>query len=152
VGLHWLLIRRAISTGEYAFFRAHAHTPHPVTVAELVRVAGTRWKIEEGFAGSKELAALDQHQVRGWTSWHRWTLLAMLAHAFLAVTAAAERATPAPTGSIPLTRNKIRHLLATLGHQARLRRRAPAALVTTSTPTPSPRPQLPLPPPSSHNP
>jgi hypothetical protein len=33
------------------------------------------------------LAALDEHQVRRWTSWHRWTILAMLAHAFLAVTA-----------------------------------------------------------------
>jgi hypothetical protein len=27
----------------------------------------------------QELAALDQHQVRSWTSWMRWTILAMLA-------------------------------------------------------------------------
>src|SRR3954453_5089494 len=28
---------------------------------------------------------LDEHQVRRWTPWRRWTLLAMLAHALLAV-------------------------------------------------------------------
>ena len=61
-GPHWLLIRRSISDGEYAFYRAHA--PGPVPLAQLVRVAGSRWKVEEGFAGSKELAALDEHQVR----------------------------------------------------------------------------------------
>ena len=66
-GPHWLLIRRRVSDGEYAFYRAHA--PGPVPLARLVRVAGSRWRIEEGFAAGKELAALDQHQVRSWTSW-----------------------------------------------------------------------------------
>ena len=47
-GPHWLLIRRRISDGEYAFYRAHA--PRPVPLAQLVKVAGSRWKIEEGFA------------------------------------------------------------------------------------------------------
>jgi SRSO17 transposase len=45
--------------------------PHPVPLAQLVKVAGSRWKIEDGFAAGKELAALDEHQVRSWTSWHR---------------------------------------------------------------------------------
>jgi hypothetical protein len=58
------------------------------------------------------LTGLDQHQVRRWTSWHRWTILAMLAHAFLAVVAAFERIPqPAPTGWIALTCNEIHHLL-----------------------------------------
>jgi hypothetical protein len=34
------------------------------------------------FAGGRELAALDEHQIRSWTSWHRWTILALLVHAF----------------------------------------------------------------------
>src|SRR5215467_14226056 len=85
VGLHWLLIRRSRADGEYAFYRAHA--PGPVPLAQLVRVAGSRWKVEDGFAGGKELAALDEHQVRCWTSWHRWTILALLACAFLSVLA-----------------------------------------------------------------
>src|SRR5215475_11328892 len=84
-GSHWLLIRRSISDGEYAFYRAHA--PHPVPLTQLVMVAGSRWKVEDCFAGGKELAALDEHQVRSWTSWHRWTILALLAHAFLSVLA-----------------------------------------------------------------
>ena len=43
-GPHWLLVRRQISDGEYAFYRAHA--PGPVPLAQLVRVAGSRWKVE----------------------------------------------------------------------------------------------------------
>ena len=116
-GPHWLLIRRRISDGEYAFYRAHA--PRPVPLAQLVRVAGSRWKVEDGFADGKELAALDEHQVRSWTSWHRWTILALLAHAFLSVLAAAQPSTGDPHDDplIPLTRNEIRRLLTGLSRQ-----------------------------------
>ena len=82
---------------------------------ELVRVAGRRWTVEETFQAGKGLAGLDEHQVRRWTSWRRWTLLAMLAHALLAVIAAHERAArPAPAGLIALTCNEIRRLLTAL--------------------------------------
>jgi SRSO17 transposase len=124
-GANWLLIRRSIPAGpgmrtEYAFYRAHA--PGPVPLHALVHVAGIRWKVEEGFAGGKELTALDQHQVRSWTSWMRWTVLAMLAHAFLSVMTATQPG-PVPgdvhrdeTGRelIPLTRNEIRRLFTSL--------------------------------------
>ena len=70
----------------------------------MVRVAGRRWTIEESFQAGKGLAGLDEHQVRRWTSWRRWTLLAMIAHALLAVIAAHERThQPAPDGLIALT-------------------------------------------------
>lgn len=109
-GCHWLLIRRNPRSGEQAFYRAYS--PRPVTLAVLARVAGRRWTIEESFQAGKELAGLDEHQVRRWTSWHRWTVLAMLAHAFLAVTAAREHARAAPPkGLIPLTLNEIRRLI-----------------------------------------
>ena len=115
-GPHWLLIRRRISDGEYAFYRAHA--PSPVPLAQLVRVAGSRWKIEDGFAAGKELAALDEHQVRCWTSWHRWTILALLAHAFLSVLASqAAISHPGDEQLIPLTRHEIRRLLTGLSRQ-----------------------------------
>ena len=115
-GPHWLLIRRRISDGEYAFYRAHA--PGPVSLAQLVRVAGSRWRIEDGFAGGKELAALDEHQVRSWTSWHRWTILALLARAFLSALAAAAPASDhADDELIPLTRNEIRRLFTGLCQQ-----------------------------------
>ena len=108
-GHHWLLIRRNRTTGEYAFYRAYSPTQVPVKA--LVKVAGRRWTIEESFAASKELAAPDEHQVRSWTSWHRWTALAILAHAFLSVMAATEPAPADGRALIPLTRNEIRRLL-----------------------------------------
>jgi len=116
-GPHWLLIRRRISDGELAFYRAHA--PYPVPLALLVHVPGSRWKVEDGFAGGKELAALDEHQVRSWTSWHRWTILALLAHAFLSVLAAARPGGTDPHDDllIPLTRNEICRLFSGLSRQ-----------------------------------
>jgi hypothetical protein len=36
-------------------------------------------------AAGKGLAGLDEHQVRRWTSWRRWTLLAMIAAILLVV-------------------------------------------------------------------
>ena len=88
-GQSWLLLRRNQTTGELAFYRCYM--PRPVPLATLVRVAGQRWRIEETFQTGKGLCGLDQHQVRRWRSWYRWTTLAMLAHAFLAVTAATHR-------------------------------------------------------------
>jgi SRSO17 transposase len=117
-GEHRLLIRRSVSIGELAFYRCW--TPEPVPLAALVRVAGTRWRIEENFQAAKGLAALDQHQVRTWTSWHRWTILAMLAHAFLAVLTVAERTHDTVVHKlIPLTCNEIRHLFVSLIDHAR---------------------------------
>jgi len=111
-GQRWLLIRRHQRTGELAFYRCYA--PQPVTLAALVAIAGRRWTIEENIQAGKGLAGLDEHQVRTWTSWHRWVTLAMLAAAFLAVAAAERRAHPAPDGLIPLTRNEIAALFASL--------------------------------------
>jgi hypothetical protein len=45
----------------------------------LITVAGRRCTIEEPFQAGKGLAGLDEHEVRRWTLWRRWTLLAMLA-------------------------------------------------------------------------
>jgi SRSO17 transposase len=108
-GQHHLLIRRNDATGELAYLRCYS--PNPVPLSTLVHVAGQRWRIEESFQSAKGLTGLDQHQVRRWTPWHRWTTLAMLAHAFLAVATAIERDhTPAPAGLIELTVNEFRRL------------------------------------------
>jgi SRSO17 transposase len=113
MGQRWLLVRRNRTTGELAFY--HCWTPRPVSLAILVRVAGRRWTIEERFQTSKGLVGLDQHQVRRWRSWYRWTTLAMLAHAFLVVAALTEQTRhPPPSGLIGLTCNEVQHLFATL--------------------------------------
>lgn len=104
-----MLLRRNDATGEMAYYRCFA--PADVTLTELVRVAGWRWKIEESFQAAKGQAGLDEHQVRRWTSWHRWVTLAMAAMAFLAVATAAERErTPADDDVIALTVNELRRL------------------------------------------
>jgi SRSO17 transposase len=108
-GCHHLLIRRNDRTGELAYLRCYS--PQAVPLRTVVAVAGQRWRIEESFQAAKGLTGLDQHQVRRWTSWHRWITLAMLAHAFLAVATATERDTrPTPTGLITLTVNEFRRL------------------------------------------
>jgi hypothetical protein len=88
-------------------------TTTPTTNDQRLRPAsstGSRWKVEDGFADGKELAALDEHQVRSWTSRHRWTILALLGHAFLSVLAAAQPVPAYEDQLIPLTRNEIRRL------------------------------------------
>ena len=113
-GHHWLLVRRRIRDGELAFYRCWS--PTTVSLATLVRVAGTRWCVEECFRAGKDEVGLDQHQVRKWTSWYRYTTLAMFAHAILAVIAAREHAhrRESDQGLIVLTVNEIRHLFAKL--------------------------------------
>jgi hypothetical protein len=111
---YWhLLIRQNRHTGERAFYRCYS--PDPVPLATLVSVAGLRWTIEENFQASKGITGLDEHQLRRWASWDRWVTLAMLAVAVLTIAAALEsRRAPAPAGQIPLTRNEIAHLFASL--------------------------------------
>ena len=55
---------------------------------ELVRVAGTRWAIEECFEVAKQEVGLSDYEIRSWHGWYRHITLAMLAHAYLSVTAA----------------------------------------------------------------
>jgi hypothetical protein len=94
------------------------------------------------------LTGLDEHQVRRWDSWYRWTTLAMLALAFLTITAATEHADhPAPADQIPLTRNEIAALFSTLIIKpvTGTRNQAPAAMVGLTPPPPAPRQNQPLP-------
>ena len=90
---HDLLIRRSLASGELAFYRCWA--PRGVTLAELVKVAGARWAVEECFQASKNETALDHYQVRKHAAWYRHVTLAMCALAWLAVTASASHSPPA---------------------------------------------------------
>jgi len=79
-----LLVRRSTAKPEdLTYYLTHA--PETTTLAELVRVAGTRWIIETCFEEAKGEVGLDQYEVRSWTGWHRHITLVMLAHAYLAV-------------------------------------------------------------------
>ncbi|MQY36922.1 IS701 family transposase ISSav2 [Streptomyces sp. RB17] len=112
-GHRHLLIRRNRTTDELAYYRCYS--PQPVPLTALVRVAGSRWRVEETFQSGKGLAGLDEHQFRRYTSWSRWVTLAMLAHAFLAVVRADEhRLRPGLDDLIPLTCNEIQRLFIAL--------------------------------------
>jgi hypothetical protein len=89
------LLRRHRYTGTVSSFPCWS--PRPVPLAKLVKVAVTRWRIEEDHQLSKQVSGLDSGQVTTWTSWHRWTAISLLACAFLAVAAAWQRA--ADTGA-----------------------------------------------------
>ena len=87
---HQLLVRRSISKpDELAYYIVHSSTPVPL--AELVRVAGSRWGVEETFQFAKNETGLDHYQVRKYHAWYRHITLSMLAAAFLAITAYTER-------------------------------------------------------------
>jgi SRSO17 transposase len=78
----WLLVRRRLSDGELAYYACFG--PARTTLAELVRVAGIRWAVEESFQTAKGEVGLDHYEVRRYDAWYRHVSLAMVAHAFLA--------------------------------------------------------------------
>ena len=80
----WLLVRRHRERKEeraYYLCRGPAATPRK----ELVRVAGSRWAIEECFERAKGDCGLDEYEVRSWVGWYRHITLSMFALAVLSV-------------------------------------------------------------------
>jgi SRSO17 transposase len=79
----WLLVRRSLDDpDELTAFTVFALTGTPLE--ELVRVAGSRWRVEIGFEEAKGEVGLDQDEVRSWHGWYRHITLALIAHAVLA--------------------------------------------------------------------
>ena len=79
----WLQARRSLSEPEkLASYLAYA--PAKTALATLVRVASTRYTLEECIGEAKGETGLDEYEVRFWHSWSRHITLSMLAHACLA--------------------------------------------------------------------
>jgi SRSO17 transposase len=80
----WLLVRRRVSDPTelrgYVVF-----APQDTTLAKVVRVAGSRWVIEQLFEAAKGEVGLDHDEVRSWTGWYRHITLALWALALLMV-------------------------------------------------------------------
>jgi SRSO17 transposase len=80
----WLRVRRSVSDSTelrgYVVF-----APQATTLAEVGRVAGTRWVIAQRFEAAKGEGGLEHYEVRSWTGWYRHITLAMWALALLAV-------------------------------------------------------------------
>ena len=95
---YWLLVRQSLDDpDDMAYYLCRG--PARVSLAELVRVAGARWAIEESFQTAKGEAGLDHYQVRQYTGWYRHVTLSMLAHALLTAIRAKKGALKPPPGS-----------------------------------------------------
>ncbi len=136
-----LLVRRHLRTGELAFHYCYVPVGQLLTKTRLIRAAGLRWPVEEGFEFGKDYFGLDQCQARLYTAVLRHTVLVMAALAVCAVTAAQLRdrtdtqapppvtpgqSPPREPGLIPLTVREVKRLLAAAlsrphpaGHAAR---------------------------------
>lgn len=177
----WMLARRSIrDPSQVAYYRCWA--TRPVALPELVRVAGSRWSVEECFQATKNEVGLDHYQVRKHTAWYRHVTLAMVAHAHLVFLAArppeepgrgqgedhaglATQGAPPAGANTPSHTRKRRTWRADPAHHQRdpsparpprpapTPHRTPNPLVTLATTPPSPRPPLPLPTPTpTHRP
>jgi len=81
---HWLLARRSRTDPEQIAYYI-CYGPADTTLDELVRVAGSRWAIEECSQTAKNETGLDHYQVRSYTAWYRHITLSMAAAAFLTI-------------------------------------------------------------------
>ena len=108
----WLLIRRNISDPtELAYYLCYS--PADTTDEELIRVAGTRWAIEECFQTAKGQVGLDEYQVRRLVPAHHPRHVGpRLPRSDRQPSKQLNQ--PDPDGLIPLTLGEVRRLLAHL--------------------------------------
>ena len=108
-----LLARRHRYTGTLSFYRCW--TPGPVPLSRLIAIAVARWRIEEDHQLTKQATGLGAGQVIRWKSWHRWTVICLLAYTL--PRHCRGRATPARgrlglvAGLIPITVPELLRLL-----------------------------------------
>jgi SRSO17 transposase len=91
----WLLARRSqAAPDKLSYYLAYA--PDKTSLQKLVRVASTRYTVEQCIEEAKGETGLDQYEVRFWHSWYRHITLAMMAHAWLAHIRQLEQGKKAP--------------------------------------------------------
>lgn len=103
----WLLVRRSIEDPDeltaYTVFALEG-----ITLDELAKVAGSRWRVEIGFEEAKGEVGLSHYEVRNWRGWYRHVTLALFAHAFLAALRAAGGGTRPPEKGAPKDSGNLR--------------------------------------------
>jgi len=76
--------------------------------------AGPKIRIEEDHQLAKQATGLDAGQVIRWKSWHRWTVICLLAYIYLAIAVALQRRQEAGSdldaGLVPITVPELRLL------------------------------------------
>jgi SRSO17 transposase len=79
--------------------------PEDTPVAELVRPAKIRWRIQHDYRELKHGLGLDHFEGRSWNGWHHHVTLVTAAHAFLTEQRLAPKA---DTADSPSTRSSTR--------------------------------------------
>jgi SRSO17 transposase len=125
------------------------HAPEGTTLAELVRVAGSRWTIEECFEQAQQETGLDEYEVRSWTGWYRHITLSMFAQAFLAVlrtnsSSLSPRKKEGLRGLDPAHRSRSAAITLSTGPVTIPRRQQSIELVPLAKETPSHSQEIPL--------
>src|SRR2546430_470974 len=78
----WLLARRSPSAPDkLSYYLAYA--PSKTSLQTLVRVASTRYTVEQCIEEAKGETGLDEYEVRFWHSWYRHITLSLMPHAWL---------------------------------------------------------------------
>jgi len=79
----WLLARRSTSDPKQIASYL-AYVPVRTSFQTLIRVASSRYTVEQCIEEAKGETGLDEYEVRFWHSWYRHITLSMMAHAWLA--------------------------------------------------------------------
>ena len=126
----WLLAEWPPEAGEPANYWL-SNLPEDTPIAELVRQAKIRWRIEHDYRELKTGLGLDHFEGRSWAGWHRHVTLAALAQAFCTLLRTAQKSLrrddplPGPARTADRPGRHPRHLPAMLpaGHHPSARRR-----------------------------
>lgn len=95
----WRLVRRRVSTPT-ELTASVVFARQETMLAEVVRVAGTRWTIASCVEAATGEVGLEQYAVRSWTGWYRHMTLSMWALALLTVMRAGALAVEALQNSL----------------------------------------------------
>ena len=79
----WLLARRSLSDPKQLAYYL-AYPPARTSLETVVKVASSRYTVEQCIEEAKGETGLDEYEVRFWHSWYRHLTLSMMAHAWLA--------------------------------------------------------------------
>jgi SRSO17 transposase len=93
--VRWLLVEWPVGKAEPTKHWL-SNLPETTPIVELVRLARSRWRVEQDYRELKGALGLDHFEGRGWVGWHHHVTLVSVAHGFLTLE---RRRRPKPAAS-----------------------------------------------------
>jgi SRSO17 transposase len=93
--VRWLLVEWPVGKAEPTKYWLST-LPEATPIVALVRLARSRWRVEQDYRELKGALGLDHFQGRGWVGWHHHVTLVSVAHGFLTLE---RRRRPKPAAS-----------------------------------------------------